>query len=161
MHAGWSPRMQSGCRACGVSWNGVRRSCVDASREESPLSLREMHLLRGKGAASFSRLRCASEDGSLPAGSVGMGAHLKDAMTVRAAAFMDVGCFVVRRAPEVAELSTSRAKVETGAGVVDLRAKRQKNDQFVLGQSPHFLAAESWGEARPARLPVIERRDAP
>ena len=74
-------------------------------------------------------------------------------MAARTAASLAIAFFGIRRASEVAKLSVGDVQVGTEEGVVDLKVNRQKNDPFGLGQLPYLLAAKSWQEACPVRLP--------
>ena len=73
-------------------------------------------------------------------------------MALRAAATIAVSSLGVRRVSEVAQHSTDDVRVDVDAGFTDLVAKRQKNDQLGLGQLPHLMVIEAWGEACPVRL---------
>ena len=60
--------------------------------------------------------------------------------------------FWIRRASEAARSSVGDVKVDIEAGAVDLRASRQKNEQYGLGQLPQLLEAQYRGETCPVRL---------
>ena len=60
--------------------------------------------------------------------------------------------FGVRRASEIAGFRVGDVKVGEACGVVEVKVRCQKNDQFGIGQIARVVALPSWGEPCPVRL---------
>ena len=103
----WSPRM-------GVSWSGVKRSCIHLTVEKSPLLFSDVRELRRRVEVSRTRLRQAVGGADLAPGGAGLGQMLGRAMTLRRAASARLAFFGVRKASEVAGLRVSDVKVADG-----------------------------------------------
>ena len=65
---------------------------------------------------------------------------LEGATALRPAASMSIDFFSIRRASEVAALDLSYVSADLSTGAVDIRVRRQKTDQFGLGQSAHIVS---------------------
>ena len=70
-------------------------------------------------------------------------------MTLRRVASVSLAFFGVRRSSEVAGFRVADASIGQGRGVVEVRARCQKNDQFGAGQIARVVALPAWGGACP------------
>ena len=77
----WAPRL-------GVFWAGIKRSCVRATLEKSPLALEDARGLRCRAEVNCARLRQVADCSDLPPGCSGLGQMLELAI---------VGLFSQRR----------------------------------------------------------------
>ena len=73
-------------------------------------------------------------------------------MTIRCAASARLAVLGVKRASEVSGLHVSDGKVDEADGVVELKVRRQKNDQLGAGQMARVIALPAWGGACPVHL---------
>ena len=73
-------------------------------------------------------------------------------MALRCAVSARLAIFGVRRASEIAGLRVSDVRVDEANGVVALKVRRQKNDQFGVRQMAHVVALPSWQGACPVQL---------
>ena len=105
-----------------------------------------------RAEVSRNLLRKAVECSDLPSGSTGLGSFLEYAMVSRRAASARFVLFAVRRASEVAGLKASDISVVDSRGVVELKVRRQKNDQFGVGQTAHMVVVPPWRGACPVQL---------
>ena len=141
--------IRSALRRCGVlEWSQVRLR--PRRRRKGPPSHERCGGATRRGRSVYPVF--ARQWAFLPHHGVGLGVHAAEAMAARPAASMAVAAIGIRRASEVARFSLDDARVHSDAGVVDLAVRNQKNDQYGLGELPHFLEAPSWGAACPVRL---------
>ena len=101
-------------------------------------------------AASLSRLHHAVGDGSLPIRGVGLGVYSGGAGTLRTAASMVLAFLSPTMRPKLPSFLRMPPE-STDPGVVDLKVKRKRNDQFGPGQLPPLLAVKTWEGACPVR----------
>ena len=134
---GWSPRM-------GVSWSGIKRSCVQASLGKCPPLLSDVRAVCTRNESSLARLRQAARAADLPSVGVGLGPLVEEAMVLRSAESLSVAFFGARRASEVAALRVSGFSVSEFANDVGISVRRQRDDQFGIGQLAHLVAPPSW-----------------
>ena len=132
----WPPRM-------GVCRNGIKRSRAHATSGKSPLSLADMHAVRIREEVASASFRQAVAR---------LGSFLVDALALRAPSSMAAAFLGVRFASEVAALNVSEVCVDSVTGVVDIKVRRRKNDQFGAGQLAHIAPLPSWGGACPLHL---------
>ena len=139
-----------------ASWHVVRGTHADCdadwnARVFTPLPRSSPLLLAGtrsgsvRGAACWARLRRAATNSDFPAAGCGLGRSSEDFVARLSAASMSIAFFGVRRASEVAAL-------ELAAGTVDIKVRRQKNDQFGVGQFALIVSLPLWSAARRVRL---------
>ena len=100
----------------------------------------------------LSLVRWAVARKNLPAVGCGLDSFLEDALALRAASSTSAAFFGVRRASEVAALNASEVRVDLATGIVDIKFRRQKDDQFGVGQLAHLVSLPLWGGACPVHL---------
>ena len=81
-----------------------------------------------------------------------LGSFLAGGLALRAPSSMAAASLGVRRASEIAALNVSEVCVDSVTGVVDIKVRRRKNDQFGAGQLAHVAPSPSWGGACPLHL---------
>ena len=69
-------------------------------------------------------------------------------MTLWCAAPISLAFFGARRASEVAGRRVADAKMVKAGGLAEVKARRQKNDPFGVGQVARVVALTSWGGGR-------------
>ena len=111
-----------------------------------------MRALCTRTESCAARLRHAAGGSDLPPGSSGLGPTVEEALALRRAVSVALASFGVRRASEIAALTTSGVEVDLPAGVVELRIRTQKDDPLGVGQLAHMVALPDWRGACPARL---------
>ena len=105
-----------------------------------------------KGQKSLECLKQAVGGPDLPPGGVGLGPMLPHAMSLRGAVSVALAFFGVRRASEIAALREKDVHLDVNNGLLVLDVRRQKNDQFGVGQVSSVVALPAWGEACPVQL---------
>ena len=77
---------------------------------------------------------------------------LDHAVALRCAASARLAFFGVRRASEIAGLRMADIVVDEAGGLVEVKVRSQKNDQFGAGQVARVVALPSWGGRVPSPL---------
>ena len=107
----------------GVSWAGIKWSCIHATLEKAPVLLEGVRNLRRLAEVSCARLRHAADGSDLPPGRSGLGQMLEHAVLLRCAASVCLAFFAVRRASDIAGLRTSDVSIDGAVGVVNLQVR--------------------------------------
>ena len=105
--------------------------------------------MRRRPEVSRTRLRQAVRGADLAPGGAGLGQMVERAMSIRCSVSVGLAFFGVRLASEVAGLRVSDVRVDEANSAVELKVRRQKNDELGVGQMARVVALPSWGGARP------------
>ena len=143
--ANWAPRM-------GVFWAGIKRGRVHGRVEKSPALLIDVRALCTHSESCAARLSQAAGGLDLHPGGSCLGSTVEGAVALRCTVSVASAFFVVRRASEIAALTTSDVEVDVPAGVVRLKIRAQRNDQLGVGRLAHVVALPDWGGEYPVRL---------